>query len=83
MRQVGHGNSFLTNPHTIANFRKQMHIRDKMAEMIYRSSNAREIKNEAHKEVQRILKDHEVPRLDKEVLRRGNEIVKDYERTKV
>ncbi len=32
----------------------------------------------AHKEVERILKEHVVPKLDKDVLARGNEIVKNY-----
>lgn len=80
MKEVGQGNTYLDHPHTLANFRKQMHLRDKLTDGIYRTASVKKLLEDAHKVVSSALKEHAVPPLDKDVLARGNKIVKDYEK---
>ena len=80
VKEVGQGNSFLINRHTMMNFKKETYFRDPIMQ-IYGQLAATESRREAHKVVEKILKDHEVPKLDKDILKQGNEIVKNYEKT--
>jgi trimethylamine--corrinoid protein Co-methyltransferase len=77
VKEVGHGNNFLSNKHTIMNFRKETYFRDPKMD-IYGATMSTKMREDAHKEVERILKTHVVPKLDKDILARGNEIVKNY-----
>jgi len=80
-KAVGHGNTFVSQPHTLANFRKQIHDRSKLAELIYSTQSPDKVLEAAHEVVKRILKEHKVPSLDADVLKQGNEIVKAYEKS--
>ncbi|MEM2891183.1 MAG: trimethylamine methyltransferase family protein [Thermoplasmata archaeon] len=75
--RVGHGNTFLNDPHTVRNFRGQMFIRDKRMER-YGATMSAEMVPDARQTVKRILKEHEVDSLPKDVLSRGNEILRRY-----
>ncbi|MEM0343711.1 MAG: trimethylamine methyltransferase family protein [Thermoplasmata archaeon] len=75
--RVGHGNTFLNDPHTVRNFRGQMFIRDKRMER-YGATMSTEMVPEARQTVKKILKEHEVNSLPKDVLSRGNEILRRY-----
>jgi trimethylamine--corrinoid protein Co-methyltransferase len=77
MRQVGQGGNFLTHPHTAKNFRAQLHFHDK-AKNVYAATMSTKMREDAHKIVERILKEHEVPRLDKDIVKEGDEIVREY-----
>jgi len=79
VREVGHGNTFFTHPHTLKNFKSQMYFRDKKME-IYGATMTTKMRDEAHKEVVKILKEHTVEPLDKDIVREGNEILKEYEK---
>ncbi len=81
MKAVGHGNTFVSHPHTLANFKRQIHNRDKLAELIYSDGNPDNVLGAAHEVVVRTLKEHDVPALDSDILKRGNEIVKAYEKS--
>jgi trimethylamine--corrinoid protein Co-methyltransferase len=77
MRQVGQGNTFLTHPHTVRNFKSQVHFRDK-AKDVYGATMSTDMREEAHKVVEKILREHRVPQLDVDVIREGDQIVKEY-----
>ncbi len=79
-KAVGHGNTFVSNPHTLANFRRQIYNREKLAELMFSEGSPDKVLEAAHEVVVRTLKEHEVQALDSDVLKRGNEIVKAYEK---
>jgi|YelNatPaOPRAMG01_1025707.scaffolds.fasta_scaffold05376_5 trimethylamine--corrinoid protein Co-methyltransferase len=79
VREVGHGNTFFTHPHTIKNFKSQVYIR-KEEMKIYGATMTTKMRVQAHKEVERLLKEHVVEPLDKDILKEGNQILKDYEK---
>jgi len=78
MREVGQGNSFLTHPHTAENFRKELFFRDKR-KMRWEATLSTEMVSEARDTVKSILKDHEVPPIDRDILSEGEELLKRYE----
>ena len=77
MRQVGQGGNFLTHPHTAKSFKAQMHFHDKAKE-VYAATMSTKMREDAHKTVETILKEHEVPRLDKGIVKEGDAIVREY-----
>jgi trimethylamine--corrinoid protein Co-methyltransferase len=80
VEQVGPGNSFLSNPHTVRNFKGQIHMRKKNTGL-YGSTMSNGMVADAKETVRRLLKEHEAAPLDKDVLARGETIVSDYERS--
>lgn len=81
MRQVGHGNNFLTHPHTVKNFKSQMHFRDKAKE-VYGATMSTKMREDAHKVVEKLVREYEIPALDKDIIKEGNAIVKEYARNR-
>ena len=79
IRQVGHGNTFLTNIHTARNFKKEILRRDPVKGK-FEMTQSRAMVPEAKKIALSILREHSVPSLDKSILQRGNEIIRDWEK---
>jgi trimethylamine--corrinoid protein Co-methyltransferase len=79
VKEVGHGNSFLTHPHTAKNFKKELFFRDK-AKAAFESTNSTAMIPEARKAVRKILEEHEVQKLDKDVLKQGETIIKNIQK---
>jgi trimethylamine--corrinoid protein Co-methyltransferase len=79
IRQVGHGNTFLTNIHTARNFRREVVVRDPEKGR-FESTRSRSMVAEARDIALRLLKEHEVPQLDKSVLEEGGRIIRDHEK---
>jgi trimethylamine--corrinoid protein Co-methyltransferase len=80
VRKVGHGNSFLTNPHTAMNFKKEMYFRDKK-KMEWEQTLSGKAVPEARKVALKILKEHKVsPPLDASIVKKGDEIIKSFEK---
>ena len=77
---VGPGNSFLNHPHTVRNFRSQMFMRAKNSEL-YGATMSSGMVDDARDIVRKTLRDHEVKPLDKDVLAKGNEIMRAYTRS--
>ncbi len=80
VKKVGHGNTFLTHPHTARNFRSELFIRDEDIlkwEKTYSSA----MVSEARDTAKSILREHSVPGLDKTVLEAGDAKIAEYERT--
>ena len=77
MRQVGQGGNFLTHQHTAKSFKSLMHFHDKAKE-VYAATMSTKMREDAHKVVEKILKEHEVPQLDKGIVKEGDAIVREY-----
>jgi len=81
IRDVGHGNSFISHPHTAKNFRRELHFWDEK-KLAMEATLSDRMLPEARDVARRLLKEHEVTPLDKNVLSRGDLILKDLEKRK-
>jgi len=79
VKQVGHGNSFLTHPHTAKNFKKELFFWDKK-KLGWEATLSDRMLPEAKETAKRLLQEHEVEPLDSEIVRSGNQILKEYEK---
>jgi trimethylamine--corrinoid protein Co-methyltransferase len=79
IRQVGHGNTFLTNIHTARNFKKEIIMRDPVKGR-FEKTISRSMVAEAREIALRLLKEHSVPQLDRSVLQQGNDIIRNHEK---
>lgn len=79
IRQVGHGNTFLTNVHTVRNFRREALQRDP-AKGRYEATMSKAMVAEARETALRLLKEHEVQPIEKSTLQRGNELIAKWEK---
>lgn len=79
IRQVGHGNTFLTSMHTMRNFRKEVIMRDP-SKARFEATMSKSMVSEAREIALRLLKEHVVPPLDKSILQQGNEIIRKHEK---
>jgi len=79
IRQVGHGNTFLTNMHTARNFKREVITRDPDKGR-FECTRSNAMVSEARETAVRILKEHEVPGLDRDIIDRGDDLIRDYER---
>jgi trimethylamine--corrinoid protein Co-methyltransferase len=78
IRQVGHGNSFISNAHTARNFREALYTRDPKATS-WEATLSSGMVPEAREIAKELLRTHRVEPLPEDVLRRGDAIVKEYE----
>ena len=78
-RQVGHGNTFLTNMHTVRNFRKEVVMRDPEKGR-FEATMSKAMVAEAKQIALKLLKEHVVPPLDKSIVQQGNEIIRSWEK---
>jgi trimethylamine--corrinoid protein Co-methyltransferase len=79
VRQVGHGNSFLTHVHTARNFKKELFFFDEMKkdwERTYSDAMVPQAKEIAKS----LLKSHKVPAIDADVKREGDRVIAEYEK---
>ena len=79
IKQVGHGNTFLSNIHTARNFKKEIIMRDPVKGK-FEATMSKAMVAEARDIALRLLKEHQVPQLDKEILQKGNEIIRNREK---
>ena len=79
IRQVGHGNTFLSNIHTARNFKREVIQRDS-DKARFEKTQSSEMVPEARDIALRILKEHEVPSLDKSVLEEGDRLIREHEK---
>ncbi|OGS44317.1 MAG: hypothetical protein A3K76_02320 [Euryarchaeota archaeon RBG_13_57_23] len=80
IKAVGHGNTFLTHPHTLRNFKKELHFWDP-AKLAWEASLSSKMVPEAKKVAKELLKSHHVPPLDKNVLQKGDEVIRTFEKS--
>jgi trimethylamine--corrinoid protein Co-methyltransferase len=81
IERVGHANNFLTDPHTVRNFRNQMYIRNRKSE-IYGATMSEKMVLDARDTVRKTLKEHAVEPLSGGVLAEGNSLLKEYVRSR-
>ncbi|HUV61397.1 MAG TPA: trimethylamine methyltransferase family protein [Thermoplasmata archaeon] len=79
VEEVGHGNSFLNHLHTARNFKKELVVRDP-ANQNWQATQSDKMIPEVRAIVQRLLKEHKVPPIDADVLRKGDELIAAYEK---
>jgi len=79
IKQVGHGNTFLSNIHTAKNFRKEIILRDPMKGR-FEATMSRSMVAEARDIAKRLLKEHSVEELDKATVKEGYRIISEFEK---
>jgi trimethylamine--corrinoid protein Co-methyltransferase len=79
VKEVGHGNSFLTHPHTFNNFKQEFTLWDKkkLAMQMTRSDS---MVKEAGIIARDLILNHKVPELDPKILKKGTDILSAYDR---
>jgi trimethylamine--corrinoid protein Co-methyltransferase len=75
MRQVGHGNSYLSHAHTGKTFRKELEVWDR-SNLSLEATLSSKMLPQARSIAKKLLKEHEVPPLDRDILRRGELLLK-------
>ena len=81
VKQVGHGNSFLTHPHTAMNFRKELFFFNKKRDHWWATQSDRMVP-EAKEIAKKLLREHKVPEIDKSIVKEGDELIRKYEKEK-
>ncbi len=76
---VGHGNTFLRHPHTARNFRKELFFRDPK-KLAWEATLSDRMVPEAREIAKRLLREHEVPPLDRDIVKQGDALIRDYEK---
>ncbi|HIH01080.1 TPA: hypothetical protein HA259_03210 [Thermoplasmata archaeon] len=79
VRQVGHGNTFLSHVHTARNFKKELFFFDEMKKDWERTYSDAMVP-QAREIAKRLLAEHQVPGIDAEVKREGDRIIAEYEK---
>jgi len=80
VKAVGHGNTFLTHPHTLRNFRSELSFWDPK-KLEWEASYSSKMVPEAKRIAKQLLKEHKVPALDKTVLKQGDDLIRNFEKT--
>jgi len=78
MKAVGHGNTFLTNSHTVRNFKKELFFRS-TAHRNWESTLSNAMVPEAREIAKKMLKEHQqsMP-VDKTILKEGEKLLNEY-----
>jgi trimethylamine--corrinoid protein Co-methyltransferase len=80
IRSVGHGNTFLTHPHTMKNFKKELNFWDPK-KLEWESTYSDRMVPEAKRIAKQLLKEHVVAPIDKTALNQGDQLIRDFEKT--
>ncbi len=80
VKEVGHGNTFLKNLHTLKHFKSELFFRDRQT-LGWETTLSNRMIPEARGIAKKLLKDHTVRALDKDVQRQGDALIKAYERS--
>jgi trimethylamine--corrinoid protein Co-methyltransferase len=80
MKQVGQGNTFLQNIHTLRNYRKEILYLDDEKGYRFEKCCSDDMAPEANRIARELLAEHRVPPLDKDVKREGDEIIRAMEK---
>jgi len=80
VKEVGHGNTFLTHPHTAKNFKKELFFRDEK-KRAWEATLSTKMVPEAKEIAKKLLREHEVDPIDKDIAKQGDQILKEYEKS--
>ncbi len=79
LKDVGHGGTFISHPHTLRNFRDSIFHRDDDV-LRWEATRSREMLPEARAVTKRILSEHKAVGLDSVVIEKGDALVARYEK---
>lgn len=79
VREVGHGNSFLTHPHTAKNFKKALHFWDKK-KLAWQATLSDSMVGEAREIAKAILKEHEVKQIDPDIVKQCDAVLYNFDK---
>jgi len=79
---VGHGGTFLKHPHTIRNFRGELLPRDQ-GKRHWQATLSTSMTKETREIAKQILMEHKVEPLPRDMLKKGDTLVREYERSVV
>jgi len=80
VKAVGHGNKFLTHPHTLKNFKKELNFWDPK-KFEAEATLSSKMFPEAKRTAKQLLKEHQVPPIDKTALKQGDQLIRDFEKS--
>ena len=80
IKAVGHGNSFLTHPHTLKNFKKELHFWDPK-KLEWEATLSTKMVPEAKAVAKKLLKEHTVEPIDRTAHKKGDELIRSYEKS--
>ena len=79
IKAVGHGNTFLSHIHTARNFKKEIILRDPDKGR-FEATLSNKMVPEAKQIADKILKEHKPAPLDPAIVKKGNEIIRNWEK---
>lgn len=80
MKEVGHGNSFLSHPHTAKYLRKELFFPDRK-KLAWEATLSSKMVGEAREIVKRTLKEHEVEMIDADIIKTGDSMIREFEKS--
>jgi len=80
VKEVGHGNTFLTHHHTMKNFKTELALRDKK-KLAWEATLSSKMVPEAREVAKKFLREHEVPQIDRDIIKQGDALITEYEKT--
>ena len=78
LRDVGHGGTFLSHPHTLKNFKTALASRD-ATKLPWEATLSDRMVPEAREIAKRILSEHKVDRLDPKIIQDGDALMRQFE----
>ena len=79
IKEVGHGNTFLTNIHTARNFKKEV-IQRSSDRARFEATMSKAMVAEAKEVAVRLLKEHEVAPIENSIVSEGTDLIRSYEK---
>ena len=79
LKDVGHGGTFISHPHTLRNFREAIAVPD-LSKRAWEATLSYGMVEEARAITKRLLSEHQVPALDRHLVEQGDAIVERYEK---
>jgi trimethylamine--corrinoid protein Co-methyltransferase len=80
VKSVGHGNTFLTHPHTLRNFKKELNFWDPK-KLEWEASYSNKMVPDAKRIAKQLLKEHTVAPIDKTAQKQGDDLIRNYEKS--
>lgn len=82
IKQVGHAGTYLTNPHTMKNFRKELHFRNKKT-VGWEATMSQKMVPEAREIAKKLLKEHVVKEIERSIVKKGDDLIRKYEKASI
>ena len=79
VRQVGHGNTFITHPHTAKHFKNELTFKNTAMDK-WEATMSDSMVDDARSIARTLLSEHRVPAYDSEIICRGDTLISEYEK---